>query len=312
MESVISNSLTPMLTIFSIPKAFRRQIGVIQTNAIRSWTLLRPKCEVILFGDEEGTAEIASDLGIRHILDVERNEYGTPLVNSMFTLAQNAAKHQLMCYINADIILMNDFMPAISRVKKQSFLLVGRRWDTNLEHLVDFNNPDWEAQLRGDMQTKGTLHPKSGIDYFAFTRGLYSSIPPFAIGRTAWDNWLVYKAYSLKVPVIDATKAITAIHQNHGYPYPMEKTDIWKGPESERNRELMGGKDFAFSMDYATFVLTPQGLSPTFTPRYLYFRIRAIPVLYPHFHFLLTLFRLFEKFVIGIRSIVKSSRRKCV
>jgi len=301
-----------VLTIFATPKPFRGHIGVIQTNAIRSWLMLRPECEVILFGNEQGTAEFASRFGIRHVPDVVCNEYGTPLVSSAFSIAQDIAGHQLMCYVNSDIILMSDFLPAIQQLDKPSFLMVGQRWDVDLKEPVDFDNSRWEAHLRAHVTKYGKLHPKSGIDYFVFTRGLYSSIPPFAIGRTAWDNWLVYKAYSLKVPVIDATKAITAIHQNHGYPYPMEKTDIWKGPEAERNRELTGGKDFAFHMDYATFVLTPQGLSPTFTPRYLYFRIRAIPVLYPHFHFLLALFRLFEKFVIGIRSIVKSSRRKCV
>jgi len=76
-----------MLTIFSVPKPFHGRIGVIQTNAIRSWVLLRPACEVILFGNEEGTAEIASRFGIRHIPDVERNEYGTPLVSSVFSTA---------------------------------------------------------------------------------------------------------------------------------------------------------------------------------------------------------------------------------
>lgn len=46
-----------MLTIFAAPKPFYGYIGVIQTNAIQSWLLLRPECEVILFGDEEGMAE---------------------------------------------------------------------------------------------------------------------------------------------------------------------------------------------------------------------------------------------------------------
>ena len=49
-----------MLTLFSTPKPFRGHIAVIQTNAIRSWLELEPACEVILFGDEEGTAEVAA------------------------------------------------------------------------------------------------------------------------------------------------------------------------------------------------------------------------------------------------------------
>ena len=42
-----------MLTIFSCPKPFRGHFGMIQRNAIRSWTLLKPTPDVILIGDEK-------------------------------------------------------------------------------------------------------------------------------------------------------------------------------------------------------------------------------------------------------------------
>ncbi len=91
--------------------------------------MLYPKPEVILFGSEEGMAEVASRFGIKHIAEVECNEYGTPLLSSIFGMAQDTAKYQLMCYVNADIILTNDFIPAIQRVPWQAFLTVGQRWD---------------------------------------------------------------------------------------------------------------------------------------------------------------------------------------
>lgn len=291
-----------MLTIFTIPKAFRGHIGIIQTNAIRSWLSLQPACEVILFGNDEGTAELASELGIRHVADVECSEYGTPLVSSIFSIAQDIASHRLMCYVNADIILVSDFLPAVQRVYKYPFLIVGQRWDVELKEPVNFKKPKWEPRLRTQVAKYGKLHPKTGIDYFVFPRGLYDYIPPFAIGRGGWDNWLIYRARSSKVPVIDATKAITIIHQNHDYSHvPGGETDVWRGPESERNIELMDRK--AFSLEYVTFSLTTQGLKPALTLRHIYFRMRAIPVLYPHFYLLLTLFRFFEKFVRIVRSI---------
>ena len=55
-----------MLTIFSTPKPFVGHIDIIQRNAIKSWTLLHPDVEVILFGDEEGAAEVCQEFGIRH------------------------------------------------------------------------------------------------------------------------------------------------------------------------------------------------------------------------------------------------------
>ena len=59
-----------MLTIFALPKAFHGHFGVIERNAITSWTRLQPKPEIILFGDDEGTANIADKLGLQHVLNI--------------------------------------------------------------------------------------------------------------------------------------------------------------------------------------------------------------------------------------------------
>lgn len=117
-----------MLTIFTVPRAFRGEFAVIQNNAIQSWLSLQPKPEIILLGDEAGTADAASRFGVRHIAGVECNEYGTPLVSSLFSLAQAAASHQLMCYVNADIILLNDFSTAISRNQPRPGAIVSGHW----------------------------------------------------------------------------------------------------------------------------------------------------------------------------------------
>src|SRR3977135_969149 len=73
-----------MITFFTTPKPFRGHIGVIQRNAIESWKRIHPSAEVILFGDEEGAAEAARDLRIRHIPSVKRNEHGTKYLSPIF------------------------------------------------------------------------------------------------------------------------------------------------------------------------------------------------------------------------------------
>lgn len=274
-----------MLTIFTIPKAFRDHTAIIQTNAIRSWLMLRPQPEIILFGDDEGTASKASELGIRHVPDVQRNEYGTPLLNSIFKTAQDIAGNQLTCYINADIILLSDFMPAVGRIHIPSFLLVGQRWDLDLTEAIDFANPVWEKELRACLAEKGKLHPPSGIDYFVFPRNTYTEIPAFAIGRAAWDNWLIYRARFLRIPVIDATEVVTAVHQNHGYEHLSKSAEgPWKGPERNRNLELAGGH--AFILRDANRVLTPHRLKrPKLTRYRLWRRIYTLPELHPRIPF---------------------------
>lgn len=266
-----------MLTIFSTPKPFNGHIGVIQINAIQSWVLLRPQCEVILFGNEEGTDEVAARFGIRHIPEVECNEYGTPLISDMFRIAQDVASYPLMCYVNADIMLTSDFLRAITQVRKDLFLIVGQRWDVDLKAEWDFNDPNWEERLRTYVAEVGTLHSPWGLDYFVFSRGLYRDIPPFTVGRPAWDGWMTYRARSLGVPVVDATDVVTVIHQNHDYShYPGGKLGVWKGPEAKRNRWLAKRRHYVIGLHNTTLILTPNGLRPALTRKHLWLRLRAM------------------------------------
>src|ERR1700686_3381548 len=101
-----------MFTLFAIPKHFRGHFATIQRNAILSWTRLAPRPEILLFGNEEGTAEIAHELGLRHFPEVARNEFGTPLLGDLFRKAEQQASSPLLGYVNADIILTNDFISA--------------------------------------------------------------------------------------------------------------------------------------------------------------------------------------------------------
>ena len=169
-----------MLTLCALPKPFTGHTGIIQRNAITSWTLLKPLPEIILFGDETGTSEICDEFGLKHIPDIKRNEFGTPLFSDLFDKAQHQARHHLLCYVNADIILISDFMSAVLRVSQwvDPFLMVGQRWDVDIIELWDFGRNDHEKELNLLIEKKGKLHPRTGIDYFVFPRGLYRSIPP--------------------------------------------------------------------------------------------------------------------------------------
>ena len=202
-----------MLTLFTMPRLFRDHIAVIQRNAIRSWTLLRPRCEIILCGDDAGVASTAAELSVRHIPDIARNEYGTPLVSDAFAQAERAARHRILCYINADIIVMSDFLAAVSRIQKARFLMLGQRWDLDLQASWDFDQPHWEARLRAEAQARGSLHPYTGVDYYVFPKGIWGEIPPFAVGRTTYDNWLIWRARSLGLPVIVVSGAVRSTTQ---------------------------------------------------------------------------------------------------
>jgi hypothetical protein len=250
-----------MLTVFTSPKAFCGHIDIIQRNALASWAALGRGVEVLLIGDEAGAAEAAADLGIRHLPQVSRNELGTPLLSSIFALAHEAARHPTLCYVNADILLLDDLLPAIRQTSERfrRFLLVGRRWDLDIRERLRFD-ARWEAQLRRRIEAEGELHPPTGSDYFVFPRPMFCRIPDFALGRAGWDNWMIFAGRRAHVPVIDATEAVTVVHQLHDYSHLPEGQPHFRLPESRRNVEIVGGRAAVFTMLDTTWRLHLAGL----------------------------------------------------
>lgn len=260
-----------MITFFTLPKPFEGHINIIQRNAIQSWMALSSKCEIILFGKEKGMSEVAKEFGVSHVPDIEKNEWGTPLLNSAFREAQKIAKNDILVYINADIILMPDFIEALQKIEKPLFLMAGRRWDLDIKEEIDFDEADWGEKLRAKIVKKGKLHGFSGIDYLIFPRNLPHDLPSFAVGRPGWDNWLIYHIRSLKIPVIDATEMITTVHQGHGYSHsPWGRKKRVEGPEYQRNLELAGGFSNFLTLKETNWILTPKGLKKPPFPRRIF------------------------------------------
>ena len=260
-----------MFTLFTIPKSFKGHISVIQRNAIQSWKRLHPEIEIILFGTDEGTAEVSREFGLRHQPHVERNEYGTILLHSVFLKAQQVARYDAVCYVNCDILLLDDFCSALRTVTAahKEFLMVGQRTDVDIFNPWPYTRPTWQAELREFAARHGKMRPPNWIDYFAFSRGLYGAdLPPFAIGRTHWDDWLVWKVLTAEKPVVDVTPVVFAIHQNHDYNHhPQGEAGVWKGLEAARNAQLAGGWKNLRTIAHASEILDSNGLRPN-TLRY--------------------------------------------
>jgi hypothetical protein len=188
-------------------------------------------------------------------------------VSSAFDQVCEIARTPLVCYLNADIILLSDFIAALRRIDLHSFLLCGQRWDLNLDVALAFDEPSCEPRLRGKVRESGKLHSRQAMDYFAFPRGEFVGLPPFAVGRAMWDNWLVFGARSRRIPVIDATAVVTAIHQNHDYSHRLGGVqEVWYGPEARQNRALAADMLYPFTIDDATLELLPGSLAYRSSP----------------------------------------------
>jgi hypothetical protein len=253
-----------MLSIFAFPKPFRGHIATIQRNAISSWVRLRPQCEIFLFGDDEGTAEVAKEFGACHVPEMARNEYGTPLLSDVFERGEQAAKYDLLCYVNCDIILGSEFMQAVGKVSQwtQRFLMVGECWNLDLAEPLAFDRPMWEESLKTLVQQRGKRRGLYSIDYFVFPRGLYQQLPPFALGRPWFDQWLIWKARHLGASVVNATPVVMAVHQNHDYSHMPDglPPHIFLGEEGIRNEKLAGGLRHCYGIGEATHTFLATGL----------------------------------------------------
>jgi hypothetical protein len=212
--------------------------------------------EVILIGREEGTAEAGRELGVRYWAELATTPRGTPIVRSAFETARRMASRDFLAYVNTDIILLSDFASAVrSHVlgRDEECMMFGRRTDVDLDHRLDFQ-PGWEAEVLRSIAAVGS-QVLGGADYFVFPRNLYTTVPPFAIGRGTWDIWLVNYALSLGIDVMDASGIVQAFHQNHDYSHlpeevrhlhPYGRRD-WesKGVETDYNKSLVTDRSLA-------------------------------------------------------------------
>jgi hypothetical protein len=248
-----------MLTIFTLPKPFEGDIDRIQSNAVRSWKGLDPDCQIFFCGNTKDLDDAAARLGVERVSGIAGTEFGTPLVSSAFDRVADVSKHDVLCYANADLVFLSDFITAVRCVMTElpRSLIVGECWDVSVDEEVSVHDPtagkSWETVLRQRASTTGTPRGPEWIDFFVFRRGIIGPLPDFAVGRPGWDNWMIWHARSLGMPVVDISAATLVVHQSHGYSHiPQARGSRWEGPEADANRRLLDFRQSLFSLEFAT------------------------------------------------------------
>jgi hypothetical protein len=112
-----------------------------------------------------------------------------------------------------------------------------------------------EPHGREDDRAHGRRRGAAALDWFVFPADLYADVPPFAIGRACFDNWLVWRARQDGI-VVDASADVVAAHQRHDYGHVAGgKSEAYYGAEAARNLELAGGKSHLYTLHDASHVL---------------------------------------------------------
>ncbi len=252
-----------MITFLASPKAFTGRAAIQQAAAVRSWLAVAAGVEVILYGDSPGTAECCRALDIRHVPDIASNKRGIPYFGAITGHAAVHARHDLQVYLNCDILLTPHILEAVKHIQLDNFLMIGQRIDLTDGVTVDVDSPDFVNQLN-ELANAGriNLHPYNGSDYFAFRRGMWSGLPPVIVGRGGYDNALISFCIQQRIPIIDATLKVLAIHQFHDYGHLAGGVaEVFRGEDAKSNLEFVP-KDAVPNMENADFILQGAALKP--------------------------------------------------
>lgn len=254
-----------MFTIFSCPKDFTSLFGIIQRNAINSWLKLSPKPNIILFGIEnENIKNEFNDENITYLPIKDFNEYETPYINKIFESAIENSVTDALCYVNSDIILFNDFPKTVENlIAQKKYFGVGKRYNVEIQKILNFSD---QNKIRDYYLNNAELDSYSGSDYFIFNKYSIKNIPSFLIGRTCWDNWLMYYASKNDLNLTDCTSNILCIHQKHDYSHIKTSTNNhYKGIEREYNFKQLGGTDKLYDIRDSNYLLKNQTLKKNYS-----------------------------------------------
>ncbi|MEI6149587.1 MAG: hypothetical protein WCS01_10855 [bacterium] len=209
-----------MISFLTSLKPFRGAVADIQHAALRSWRQVHADAEIIVYGACPGI-EVVTECKIRHVPNIACGASGPPLFNALADHAAMEARHDLQIYINGDILLHRCTLDAATALRRRfdNFLGVGQRVDLAEGCCVNMSAPDAGDELRRlAASSQATLHAPSGKDYFLFLRGLWQNLPaPVVLGRGAYDSALLAYAFRHRVPLVDCTAAIPALHLFHDY-----------------------------------------------------------------------------------------------
>ncbi|MBH10199.1 MAG: hypothetical protein CMG74_07590 [Candidatus Marinimicrobia bacterium] len=282
-----------MLTIFTTPKDFDEEFDIIQRNALCSWRAVSNDLEIIILGDSLGAEEAATSINAKYIANVEKSVKGTPTISGMFTAVEKYAKNNLLCYVNADIVLPKNIMNISSILSEQikKFMAVGYRWDLDVSELINFNDDQVSRKFWNNARKQAIKHPSTGIDYFIFKKYTFKNILELAVGRLAWDNWLLWKTRRMRLPLIDVSNELFVIHQNHGYNHMGFKgrKDMLIDHEVLSNRSLV--KNQTLNLLDANWVMEDTKIKKKLSMDFKDRNLDSLQKIYPEFKIIIKIYK---------------------
>jgi hypothetical protein len=223
-------------------------------NAIRSWVRIEPRPEILVFSKTHRA--LIEGEGARVIDDFESHG-DMPYFDGFVRRAEAEATGDIIMYITDHLILTYDVSSAVKLVSVKfpgQFVATGRRWDLDYDKELEFGL-GWADILRQNTIKRGHYQSVGAKDYLLWRKPLGLEVPRFIMGYPWYDTWMVVAAQRAGIPVVDCSRAIMPIHQNHGFKEgsigAREET-----AETKHNAALAEGMDGQGHTIHAPYMLT--------------------------------------------------------
>lgn len=215
---------------------------------------------MVLCGRESGIEEAAGRHNCVHLPHVATSASGIPILSEVLRLARLQFPADVYVYVNADIILLDDFAPALQKLWQQQlpFLGTARRMNVELTEALDFSGP-WIEEVGRLVDDRAVFTPLwcAGGDVLAFTNQLLRDVPPFIVGRWHWDHWMMHRALEERAALVDLSPSVRVVHQEHHYEHIVgggrqPPRAFWSktyNNEDVRKNEVLSERKFANVLD---------------------------------------------------------------
>ena len=235
------------ITFISAFRKFKPPFDRIQHSALYSWK--EQGIPVIAPTNEVDTETACAGYDNITLIDgVKRGrEIGfptqSPIVPDLIAKALPVADTTMVAYINADIIITENFVEKIQQmVDKYGYDIyaVGSRYEIDLKEYV--NSP--ESYKKVQEQNRGAYDDSTSSDIFIaskFTwRKVISEMPDFILGRWGWDNYLHMMAEVYRLKKHNCSDVLPILHCKHTFHhiYAQEKKHEKEAPSSQHNLAL--------------------------------------------------------------------------
>jgi len=214
-----------MFTIFTMMRPMVKEFLSVQTNSLLSWTKLHQDVEILVYGLHESKVRdfIAKENRLTGIEDEGfRSKQGSLLVNKVLNHAYKSKANDVLVMANSDNLYFSDFTNAITKLDTlyPEFVAVGRRINVDYENrFIDFSNETWQHSEKSFISETGKLHGAAGADFFIIKlkKNYLKDMLDFRVGRTRYDNHMLWRFSQLNIPLVNISKAVLVGHQNHSW-----------------------------------------------------------------------------------------------